>query len=251
MFGPPIRDMYGAEVQYVHAVQRAGARVLLSPQASVGTDPREVIQGMTGLVLIGGEDLAAPVSGVCPHTVGENASESLDRWDIALLRAALSAELPVLAICRGLQLLNAACGGTLHGDIAGRSPEHPPVAADPELAETHRHGVTFTPGSLLATVYGLSGKEVNSLHHQAIDRLGDGLDIAARASDGGIEAIELVDARWCVGVQWHPELLPEDDREQALFRSFVSACAEPGHATHPTARTNLERDYRKFGVSGP
>ena len=239
VFGPPLRDMYGVEVQYVHAVQRAGARVLLSPQADAGTDPREVLDGMDGLVLIGGEDLAAAVSGVDPCLVGANASGSRDLWEIALLQAALDADLPVLAICRGLQLLNAARGGTLHGDIAGTTPEHPPVPADTELALAHRHGVAFTPGSLVGTVYG-SGKGVNSLHHQAVDRLGDGLQVTARASDGCVEAVELAGARWCVGVQWHPELLPDDELEQGLFRTFVAECAEARSARYASPTPTLE-----------
>jgi len=225
VFGPPLRDMYGAEVQYVHAVQRAGGRVLLSPEAAADTDPREVLDGMDGLVLIGGEDLAATVSGVAPDLVGANASEPRDRWEIALLRAALDLDLPVLAICRGLQLLNAARGGSLHGDIAG-TPEHPPVPADTEVALAYRHSVAFTPGSLVGGVYGVAGKDVNSLHHQSIARLGAGLTVTARAADGCIEAVELTDARWCVGVQWHPELLPHDDLEQGLFRAFVAECAD-------------------------
>lgn len=122
VFGPPLRDMYGAEVQYVHGVQRAGAHVLLCPQAAPGTDPWDLLDGMDGLLLIGGEDLAAAVSGADPSAVGGNASESRDRWEISLLDAALDRDLPVLAICRGLQLLNAARGGTLHGDIAGLKP---------------------------------------------------------------------------------------------------------------------------------
>lgn len=224
VFGPPLRDMHGVEVQYVHAVQRAGGRVLLSPEPDAGTHPLELLDGVHGLVLIGGEDLAAAVSGADPALVGANTSESRDRWEIELLDAALQADLPVLAICRGLQLLNAARGGTLHGDVAGTSAEHPPVPADTELALAYRHRVTFEPGSLAHEVYGVADKDVNSLHHQSIDRLGAGLHVVARADDGCVEAVELPAVQWCVGVQWHPELLADDPLEQGLFRAFVTAC---------------------------
>lgn len=228
VFGPPLRDMYGAEVQYVHGVQRAGARVLLCPEAAPGTDPGELLDGMDGLLLIGGEDLAAAVSGADPALVGAGASESRDRWEVALLTAALAADLPVLAVCRGLQLLNAALGGTLHGDIAGRSPEHPPVPADTEAALAYRHEVRLEAGSLVGDAYGVPAKPVNSLHHQAVDVLGDGLRVVGRAADGCVEAVELPAARWCVGVQWHPELLPDDVLEQRLFAAFVAACGGSG-----------------------
>lgn len=225
VFGPPLRDMYGAEVQYVQGVQGAGGRVLLAPEAASETEASEILDGMDGLLLIGGEDLAAAVSGADPALVGANASQARDRWEMALLEAALERDLPVLAICRGLQLLNAARGGTLHGDIAGASTEHPPVPAATEAALAYRHAVHIEPCTLVGGIYGVGAKEVNSLHHQAIDRLGVGLKVAARTGDGCVEAVEVPDARWCVGVQWHPELLPIDPLERGLFQAFVSACA--------------------------
>lgn len=225
VFGPPLRDMYGAEVQYVHGVQRAGGRVLLAPEAVAGTDPHEMLDGMDGLVLIGGEDLSAAVSGADPALVGAGTSETRDRWEIALLDAALERDLPVLAVCRGLQLLNAGRGGTLHGDIADSTATHPAVPADTDAALAYRHAVQLEPGTLLAEAYGVPGKDVNSLHHQSVDRLGDDLRVTARADDGVVEAVELTTARWCIGVQWHPELMPDDEREQGLFRAFVAAAA--------------------------
>lgn len=234
-FGPALRDMYGAEVQYVHALQLAGAAVFLAPQATrpggplgstaQGAAAQDTAAGFDGLVLIGGEDLAAGISGADPDLIGENSCESRDRWDISLLRAALRADLPVLAICRGLQLLNAAFGGTLHGDIAGSGPDHPPVPDDRTSALEFRHRVSIDPTSLLGPVLGPRA-QVNSLHHQSIATLGDGLAVTARADDGGIEAVEYPAVRWCVGVQWHPELMPGEPGPQRLFDAFVAAASQ-------------------------
>jgi putative glutamine amidotransferase len=123
-----------------------------------------------------------------------------------------------------MQLLNVAFGGTLHGDIAGSSPQHPPVPADRDEALAFRHRVTFEPGSLVSRAYGTAAKEANSLHHQSVNRVGAGLEVTGRAADGGVEAMELPRARWCLGVQWHPELLPDDPAELGLFAEFVLTC---------------------------
>lgn len=223
-FGPVLRDMYGAEVQYVHAVQRAGGTVFLTPQAAGNSAPGDILNGFDGLVLIGGEDLAAPVSGARADLVGDDACESRDHWDIGLLQAALRQDMPVLAICRGLQILNVAFGGTLHGDIAGSSPQHPPAGDETPRALAFRHRVRVAAGSLLGKLVGAQA-QVNSLHHQALADVGDGLTVTARADDGGIEAVEYAAARWCVGVQWHPELMPDDQIQQSLFAAFVTAAS--------------------------
>lgn len=223
-FGPPLRDMYGAEVQYVHALQRAGAVVFLAPQPTNDTDATAAIAGFDGLVAIGGEDLAAEVSGADPETIGENASADRDRWELALIGAALRADVPLLAVCRGMQLLNVGLGGTLVGEISGSSPEHPPVPSDTERALAYRHQVTFSPDSLAARCYGLPAKPTNSLHHQAIDTVGAGLVVTGRADDGVVEALELPGHRWCLGIQWHPELMPDDPLEAGVFTAFLEAC---------------------------
>lgn len=223
IFGPVLRDMFGVEVQYAQSLQRAGAHVYLTPQPPAGTEPARLLHGFDGLLLIGGEDLAAEVSGAAAEHIGKGACAERDHWEIALLRAALAGDVPVLAICRGMQLLNVAFGGTLHGDIADSSPQHPPVSAARDEALAFRHLVTFSPGSLAARTYCGTAKDVNSLHHQAVDRVGTGLEVTGRAADGVVEAMELPGA-WCLGVQWHPELLPDDPAEAGLFTEFVRAC---------------------------
>jgi putative glutamine amidotransferase len=226
-FGPVLRDMFGSEVQYVHSVQEAGGDVYLVPQPAGYRDASELVSGFDGLVLIGGEDLAAEVSGADPATIGENPSADRDRWEIALLQAALAMDVPVLAICRGLQVLNVAFGGTLHGDISGCSAEHPSVPDVLSDALAYRHRITVEPGSLLHAGLGSTVLDVNSLHHQAVDRVGDGIAVTARAADGHVESVEVPAAGWCLGVQWHPELLPDDAPQRQLFARFVAECRRP------------------------
>lgn len=232
-YGPVLRDMYGAEAQYVHAVQRAGAQVFLAPEPTPGTDPTDTILGFDGLLLIGGEDLSAEVSSVDPDDVGANASADRDRWEMSLIGAALDRDLAVFAVCRGMQLLNVALGGTLHGDIADSSVEHPSVPLELADALAFRHEIEVLPESILARNYGRASTQVNSLHHQALDRVAAPLAVIARAKDGVVEAVELPGAHWCLGVQWHPELMPQDPPEQRLFTAFVDA-AETSR-THRTS----------------
>ena len=222
--GPVLRDMVGAEVWYVQAIQRSGAGVYLLPRPDDEGDPAAALQGFDGLVLIGGEDLAADSSGVPPHEVGDNADAGRDCWEVALLRAALVADLPVLPICRGLQVLNVAFGGTLHGHISGSFADHPSVPDVLEEALAHRHDVHLDSGSRIAEILGSTCVATNSLHHQAVDTVGDGLVVTGRTIDGVVEVVEKPDARWCVAVQWHPELMPSNTVQQRLVDSFVSAC---------------------------
>ncbi len=224
VWGEFVRDVVGVEVQYVEAVQAAGGLALLAPHAP-GADPRRLLGAVEGLLVIGGEDIAAEVSGVDPGDVGTNASADRDRWEISLIDAAVELRVPVLAICRGMQLLNVARGGTLLGDIAGTSSDHPAVSStDLQAALAHRHETRFEEGSLIRATYAMATKPTNSLHHQAVDRVGEGLVVTARAQDGVIEGLELPGARWCVGVEWHPELAPDDPAEARLFQAFVDHC---------------------------
>ena len=217
------RDMVGTEAFYVSALQDAGMSPLLTPMNPVDSADT-VLDVARGLVVIGGEDLAAEVSGAKVSTVGANVSLERDRWELALLAAALDRDLPVLAICRGMQLLNVLCGGTLHGDIAGSSNLHPVVPAHIDEALAYRHDVTLSPGSLLARLYGTEHRSVNSLHHQAIATVGAGLTVTGRADDGTVEAIESATATWCAAMQWHPEMLM-DAAEKSLFAQFAEKCS--------------------------
>jgi putative glutamine amidotransferase len=214
-------DLYTLGSEYPQALTDAGALVALLPFVEPA-DATRMLEGFDGLVLVGGDD-------VCPATYGapddghaKGTDARADASDVALLRAAVDADLPVLAICRGLQIANVAYGGTLHADIADASddPVHAPISAVPEEVMAERHEIEIEPGSWLAKAYGTTRRTVNSIHHQAIDRLADGFRPVAHAPDGTIEAIEPSDDRRIVAVQWHPEKITGEG-DGVLFSAWV------------------------------
>jgi putative glutamine amidotransferase len=141
-----------------------------------------------------------------------------DRLEQDLIRDALEQGRPLLGICRGMQLLNVVCGGTLHQGLEGFYEEHPRIRS-----VLPRKRVALTEGSRLQRILGCTDCAVNALHDQAIDRLGEGLRAVARESSGVVQAIEHTGAPFAVGVQWHPEYLPQKPDQQALFRALVDA----------------------------
>ncbi|MGD6741703.1 gamma-glutamyl-gamma-aminobutyrate hydrolase family protein [Streptomyces sp. BH106] len=217
---------YAAEVNaraLIEAVWRAGGEpATLHPHAPGGiADPAEVASRLArfdGLLLPGGGDLA-------PHRYGaEHAHEAVydvddeqDAFDLELARQALASGLPLLAVCRGLQVVNTALGGTLHQDMGGPDREHRHV----------RHPVALTPDSALARATRTDKVEASCYHHQQVDRPGEGLHITARATDGTIEALELpTHDGLFLAVQWHPEdTAHEDPVQQRVFGALVEASA--------------------------
>lgn len=205
---------FAAGRRYFEAVARAGgAPVMLPPISELVDDVADVVARVDAVVLHGGGD-------VDPRRYGQEASaEQLygivpehDDVELAVVRAALELDRPMLAICRGLQVLNVAMGGTLHQDIGGEDhwfAYHPvEVAADSRLAAAL--GDTPTPRG-------------HCVHHQALDRVADGLRVVARTADGIVHAAEVDAARWIVGTQWHPEDSADvDPQQQALFRSLLT-----------------------------
>lgn len=219
---------------YEEALRGAGLEpVRVSPQ-----EPRE-LRGLAGLLLTGGSDIDPARYGQPPNG-SQGVDAERDQLEAALLAEALAADLAVLAICRGVQLLNVAHGGSLIQHLAaseahqkrcpGCQPGHHPPA----------HSVYITEGSRLGEIMGPGAHEVNSRHHQAADRVGDGLVVSAVSSDGVIEALERRDRTFVVGVQWHPEdrvLVNPADRK--LFEAFAAATRtirrQPGSSPHAHA----------------
>jgi len=186
-------------VDYVRAVERAGGRALLVPPSEDGVE--ETLQALDGLLFSGGSDLDPDLYDQEPHDETSGVHEQRDRAELALLEAALQRDMPVLAICRGSQVLNVARGGDLVQHL-------PDVVGDEKHKHTPGsyadHDVTVEDGTRLASLLG-DRAPVKSHHHQGIGRIGEGLRIAAHAEDGTVEAVEDPGRRFAVGVLWHPE----------------------------------------------
>jgi putative glutamine amidotransferase len=215
---PPQHEM-ALGMPYVRALARAGAIPIVLPPLPIGAVPG-LLAPLRGVCLSGGPDLAPSAYGAAPSPDLGPVEPELDVFELEVARHADALGLPILGICRGAQALNVARGGTLYQHlpaITDHSVEHRQTA--PGWEETHT--VHVDPDSRLAAILGSTELWVNSFHHQAVDRLGNGLRIAARAADGTVEAIE--GAGFAVGVQWHAEALTDG----RLFEALVNASA-PG-----------------------
>jgi putative glutamine amidotransferase len=202
---------------YVRALESAGLVPLAVPTMLAAERAVAALGAVRGLVLSGGEDVAPDRYGATPHPRLEEVDPVRDAAELALIAAARKRRLPILAICRGIQILNVALGGTLYQDLDSERPG--PV----QHSGTSQHTVRVEAGSLLERTLGTRTATVNSRHHQAIRDLAPGLKAVAWAEDGVIEGAEPSDARapWMVAVQWHPE----DLIERALFDGFARAVA--------------------------
>jgi putative glutamine amidotransferase len=210
---------------YVSSIQRAGAIAILLPVDRRA--PLELLDRIDGLLLIGGADIDPSSYGAPSEPATESTYPDRDAFELALLAGALATDLPVLAICRGMQLLNIVLGGTLTQDLVAPDGSHP-HRRFPGTFEGTEHPVSLESGSLAARAAGELIHEVRCHHHQAVDRLGDGLRVTGRAQDGVIEAIEPEDGRWVLGVQWHPEA----DERSRLFAAFRDSALR--HASQPS-----------------
>jgi putative glutamine amidotransferase len=200
---------------YVSAVARAGGSAVLLPPSSL--DPMFVLSALHGLVVAGGPDIDPRRYGASPHRQTDPPRGERDVWEIALCQRALASGLPLLAICRGLQVLNVSLGGTLHQhlpDIVGHD-SHRAGQLSPNRVELK------TPSAVASML----GTETRGYchHHQAIDDLGAGLEAVGFAADGTVEAVERPGNAFAIGVQWHPEENPADDR---LFAGLVQAATK-------------------------
>lgn len=214
--------------QYASAIQRAGGVAVLLPPAPA-EQAAAALAGVHGLLIAGGPDVDPAQYGAERHPRTGGARQERDEWELALARAALDRDLPLLAVCRGLQVLNVALGGTLVQhlpDVVGSE------AHSPAVGEHGRHEVRLERGGRLAGIVGEQAV-VATHHHQAVDRLGAGLLACGWAEDEVIEAIELPDRTWAFGVQWHPEAFDGD----ALFAAFVAASSAQAGPSGRSAST--------------
>jgi putative glutamine amidotransferase len=212
-------DLYTLGTEYPGAVAAAGGLPLLLPHHHADDAPR-VLEGFDGLVMVGGDDVDPLQYGQADHGCNKGVSASADESDISLARAALELGIPVFAICRGCQVLNVALGGTLHQDMTSADGPHRPISDLPDEVMGARHAITIEPGSRLAKAYGSTEHLVNSIHHQAIDRVAPGFRAVAWAPDGIVEAIEPIGDHRVLAVQWHPEKIVNEG-DHVLFEHFV------------------------------
>ena len=210
----------GAQAKYMESLARAGAGMRWVEL----NDPEQAVQDALtcdGLLLPGGGDMDPKFYGQERIPACGEPNLLRDAAEPLLLRAFLAADKPVLGICRGIQVMNAVLGGDLYQDI--KPFEHLPHNG--HWAKVHT--VTVRRGTLLSRILGQDTVLVNSQHHQAVDRVAPGFTLAALSEDGIVEAIEKPDARFCLGVQWHPEWLSDaDPAMQGLFDAFVNACSK-------------------------
>lgn len=218
---------------YVQAVVRAGGCPVLLPPTPVATaGAATVMDVVDGLVIIGGPDVDPATYGAEAHNETDRPRQERDAFEMALCRGAVQRDLPLLAICRGLQVLNVSMGGTLHQhlpDMLGRDNHR---AA---LGHMTANRITLDPASAVGAILG-SETEGLCHHHQAVGRLGDRMVAVGFATDGTVEAVEIPGNRFVVGVQWHPEDNPADGR---LFAALVGAavrCRDARQSQRPGSR---------------
>ncbi|MEO5839243.1 MAG: gamma-glutamyl-gamma-aminobutyrate hydrolase family protein [Acidimicrobiales bacterium] len=213
-------EVIAAGARYTSAVERAGGQPVVVPPFAEGDDDamltraRLILSRVDALVMVGGPDVDPALYGADPHPQTDGVDRRHDLFELALLGAAIADDVPVLAICRGMQVLNVVLGGTLVQHL----PDLPSIGAHRKV----HHEVHLASGSLVADAIGATEVCGHSVHHQAVDRLGDGLRITGRAPDGTIEAVEL-ERGWVVGTQWHPEdTAAVDAHQSALFEALVA-----------------------------
>ncbi|RWI34126.1 MAG: gamma-glutamyl-gamma-aminobutyrate hydrolase family protein [Mesorhizobium sp.] len=210
---------------YIRAIEQSGALPIILPYVSEG-DVDQLLDTLSGIVLSGGGDFPTEFYGADPHPSVQRMIPERDRFEFALARAAFERPVPVLGICRGMQILNVIAGGTIYPHTQDALPgvgDH----RDGTPLEQVVHGISIEPNTYLSRLVesqNLSFR-VNSSHHQAIARLAPGFIVSARADDGIVEAIEAPDRPFVIGVQWHPEAMFESEPAcRSLIQNFAKAC---------------------------
>lgn len=222
---PRIQGVYVLRSDYIRSIEKAGGTpIILAPSQEAAASG--LIQSLHGILLSGGVDIDPSLYNETPHHTVTRISSERDKFEARILSDAFQRNLPILGICRGMQMLNVALKGSLIQDLPSCSCVKSYIRHDDP--ERHRseiaHTVCISRRSLLHHVLGLEEVQVNSFHHQAIKRLGKGLVAAAWSGDGIIEAVESPGMDFCIGVQWHPESFWNRDETFApLFETFVQA----------------------------
>ena len=211
---------------YVQAVLTAGGVPVLLSSATPPDESDALMSGLSGVLLSGGGDVEPSLYGETDRDQAYDMDPQRDAFEMALLQACLRLSKPVLGICRGMQVMNVALGGTLWGDVLTEMPG----ASRHDFHNGHTrdflaHGARITAGSRLSRILGEREVQVNSLHHQGVRRVAPSLRAVAFVPDGLVEGVELDGHPFALGVQWHPECLPSSDPQRALLAAFVTAAA--------------------------
>lgn len=207
---------------YSDSVIAADMTPLIFPSGQDPSEAGRLVSLVDGVLLSGGDDIDPGTYGASPKASKGN-DPAVDVFEIAVVEAARDQGKPVLAICRGLQLLNVSMGGTLSQEVTSPGGVHEMIddTTTPEDVNARRHVVRFEEDSIIGGLYGAGEAKVNTLHHQGIDRLADGLIVEGRTDDGLVEAARCDGSWWALGVQWHPERMEGD--HQFIFRAFREA----------------------------
>lgn len=209
---------------YTQALIRADACPVLIPSGLPETALHALVSRLDGILFSGGGDVEPERYGSRPHPLVSDMDRDRDRVEIQLIRDSIQSGLPFLGICRGLQVINVALGGSLYEDILD---QHPQAVRHQYASEYPRdylaHPVTLAGTSRLSRILGTTSTQVNSLHHQGIRDLAPGIMASACSPDGIVEALEVPGHRFGLAVQWHPEWMAADPGMTALFRAFVEA----------------------------
>jgi putative glutamine amidotransferase len=214
----PKTDLLTLAPEYADAVRRAGGLPIVTPH--LDADELDEMLDLVDAVIIGGGHDMDPARYGQENTDTRSWRDESDGFDLLLTERAAARGLPILGVCRGLQVINVAMGGDLRQEVQAKGDADHPTYAEMTDSIRHRHVVEIDPNSRLARIYDPGPRSVNSLHHQAAGRLAEGLRTVAVTADGTIEAVECIDAD-IVAVQWHPEMLVEEDGD-ALFADLVT-----------------------------
>ncbi len=225
--GPAYGETYSLTRKYAEGVLRAGGTPLIVPHNLDEEALHAVLGRLDGVLLSGGGDIDPALFSEETHPATCGIEPDRDRVELTLVRWLVERDIPCLAICRGIQVLNVALGGTLVQDIPSQVPAAVPHSFDRQTTPRNylAHLVKIDPSSQLARIMRLEVAQTNSWHHQAIKQVADRLRVTAVAPDGVIEAVEIPEQRFTIGVQWHPEWLFEEMAEhRRLFEEVVRAC---------------------------
>lgn len=217
----PMTDIPEDPQAYIDSIKKIGAEPVLLPEVKTEEEAIKALSTVDAIIMTGGEDINPKYYNEEPHEKLETPKDDRDLSDYTLLKAALKEDMPVLATCRGMQMLNVICGGTLYQDISSEY-ETDISHRDPELIDFAYHNCTIDNNSKLYSMLKTNEIEVNSWHHQSIKKVGDGLIVTAKSPDNTIEGLELTNAFFVVGVQFHPEwhVVENDDRFIPVFETL-------------------------------